>query len=335
MSHRGPSAHGTSIAHRTAMRCDIHVHSFYSGYVNQPVLRHLGRDSYSAPEDVYDAAKRRGMDLVTLSDHDSIEGAMRLAGRKDFFTSEEVTCVLESLPGEADRVLHLGVLGISEKQHDGIAARRREPARLMSYLDEEGIAWCVNHLFSPLTGPRRLSDLDFALSRAHALETQNGMMPAATNQFAAEEAGKRGLATVGGSDAHAVASVARAYTVVDGANTVEEFLEGVRAGQARAEGLNGRVILLTRDVVTNFAKGYAHNFKNAHRSAADTLRALGLLAISPLMPLLPLVIALVHHKEVHGALEMHADFMDARQGGQEVAVPVYETDGSGGLPVVE
>lgn len=317
------------------MRCDLHVHSFYSGYVNQPFLRHLGRDSYSDPEDVYDAAKRRGMDLVTLSDHDSIEGAMQLSGREDFFTSEEVTCVLETLPGERSRVLHLGVLGISEKQHEGIAARRREPARLMAYLDEEGIAWCVNHLFSPLTGPRRTADLDFALNRARALETRNSMMPAATNEFAAREAAKRGLATVGGSDAHAVASVARAYTVVDGANTVAEFLDGIRAGRARAEGLSGRATLVTRDVVTNFAKGYAHNFRNAHRSRADTMRALGLLAISPLLPLLPLVIALVHRKEVRGALEMHADFMAARESGQEQAVPVYASEGPGGLPAIE
>lgn len=319
------------------MRCDLHVHSFYSGYVNQPLLRHLGRDSYSDPEDVYDAAKQRGMDLVTLSDHDSIEGALRLAGREDFFVSEEVTCVLETLPGERSRVLHLGVLGISEKQHEGIAARRREPARLMAYLDEEKIAWCVNHLFSPLTGPRRTADLDFALGRARALETRNGMMPAATNEFAAREAAKLGLATVGGSDAHAVASVARAYTVVDGANTAAEFLDGIRAGRARAEGRSGSGALITRDVVTNFAKGYAHNFKNAHRSGADAMRALGLLAISPLMPLLPLVIALVHHKEVHGALEMHADFMDARLKGQgqPVPVPVYASDGARRLPAAE
>lgn len=316
------------------MRCDLHVHSFYSGYVNQPVLRHLGRDSYSRPEDVYEAAKRRGMDLVTLSDHDSIEGALRLVGRPDFFVSEEVTCVLETLPGEPSRVLHLGVLGISEKQHEGIAARRREPARLMSFLDEERIAWCVNHLFSPLTGPRRTADLDFALSRTRALETRNSMMPAATNEFAAREAAGRGLATVGGSDAHAVASVARAYTVVDGASTVAEFLDGIRAGRARAEGLSGGAGLLTRDVVTNFALGYAHNLKNAHRGGAHALRALGLLALSPLMPLLPLVIALVHRSEVRGGRKLHAEFVDAGLSVQEQPVPVYESEGPGGLPAL-
>jgi predicted metal-dependent phosphoesterase TrpH len=317
------------------MRCDIHVHSFYSGYVNQPVLRHLGRDSYSRPEDVYETAKRRGMDLVTLSDHDSIEGALRLAGRPDFFISEEVTCVLETPRGEPARVLHLGVLGISEEQHEAIAARRKEPARLMAFLDEQNIAWCINHIFSPLTGPRLTADLDFALGRARALETRNSMMPAATNEFAAREAARRGLATLGGSDAHAVASVARAYTVVDGARNVAEFLDGVRAGRARAEGRNGGAALITRDVVTNFVLGYACNFRNAGRGGAHLLRALGLLALSPFLPLLPLATLLLHRREARGALELHAAFLDAGLGAREQAAPVCEPEGPGGLAAVE
>src|SRR5689334_12673590 len=140
---------GTPIAGIVRMRCDIHVHSYYSGFVNQPVLRHLGRESYSQPEEIYQTAKRRGMDLVTISDHDGIEGALQLAGRPDFFVSEEVTCVLDSRGPGPTRILHLGVLGISEKQHEGIASRRTDAERLMAYLDEERIPWCVNHPFSP------------------------------------------------------------------------------------------------------------------------------------------------------------------------------------------
>ena len=34
------------------------------------------RDCYSAPEDVYRVAKARGMDLVTLTDHDTIDGCL-------------------------------------------------------------------------------------------------------------------------------------------------------------------------------------------------------------------------------------------------------------------
>ena len=50
------------------MRCDLHVHSKCSGLVNLPVLRRFGRECYSAPQSVYEQARRRGMDLVTLTD---------------------------------------------------------------------------------------------------------------------------------------------------------------------------------------------------------------------------------------------------------------------------
>ncbi|MEO8500560.1 MAG: PHP-associated domain-containing protein, partial [Vicinamibacteria bacterium] len=210
--------------------------------------------------------------------------------------------------------LHLGVMGISEAQHDAVAARRTDPARLMAYLDQERIPWCVNHLFSPLTGPRTMDDFSFALERAHALETKNSMMPKRTNDFAAQVAESRGLGTVGGSDAHAVASVARAYTEVAGARSVSEFLEGVRGGQATAAGHSGRTALLTRDVVVNFARGYIEGFRNAHRSVGHALRALGLVGIAPVIPLIPILTTLIFQKEIRGGERLFAEFIDAGLG---------------------
>ena len=61
-----------------SMRCDLHVHSRHSGAVDLPLLRHVGYECYSEPRAVYDRARRRGMDLVTLTDHDSIDGALEL-----------------------------------------------------------------------------------------------------------------------------------------------------------------------------------------------------------------------------------------------------------------
>ena len=40
------------------------------------------RDCYSNPEDVYLVAKARGMDLVTITDHDSIDGCLELLARR-------------------------------------------------------------------------------------------------------------------------------------------------------------------------------------------------------------------------------------------------------------
>ena len=43
------------------------------------------------PEEVYELAKRRGMDFVTITDHVTIDGAMEIADRPGTFVSEELT----------------------------------------------------------------------------------------------------------------------------------------------------------------------------------------------------------------------------------------------------
>ena len=53
------------------MKCDMHVHSYNSGACTSPVLRAFCRESYSDPAQVYETLQRRGMDLITLTDHDS------------------------------------------------------------------------------------------------------------------------------------------------------------------------------------------------------------------------------------------------------------------------
>ena len=57
------------------------------------------------------------------------------------------------------------------------------------------------------------------------------------------------LAEVGGSDAHAMASVGCAYTVVPRARSKEEFLRGLRHGFGRVRGETGNIWKLTRDVL--------------------------------------------------------------------------------------
>ena len=61
-----------------------------------PVLKAFCLESYSEPEEVYSTVKRRGMNLVTLTDHDSLDGCEALRAHTDFFPSEEVTCRMPS-----------------------------------------------------------------------------------------------------------------------------------------------------------------------------------------------------------------------------------------------
>ena len=275
-----------------SMRCDLHVHSRFSGAVDLPLLRRVGYECYSEPREVYDRARRRGMDLVTLTDHDTIEGALELLSLPGTFVSEEVTC---RLPG--GRELHLGVYDISEAQHERIARQRSDPEGLFAYLAEQRIPTAVNHLFSALTGAREAEDFELGLTSATHLEIQNGMMPAAINLCAGRAAKSVGLPAVGGSDGHTLASVARAYTLVSGARSREEFLAGLRHGRCAAGGESGSYLRLTLDVARVFAGGYAWNAGRVVEGPRQLATVALLLVLLPALPLLPLVTAGLHLRE--------------------------------------
>jgi len=236
------------------MRCDLHVHSFHSGMCEVPGLSRVCRESYSAPAQVYAALRSRGMDLVTLTDHDSIDGAEPLRRFPRFFLSEEVTCRMPS-----GTLAHIGVYDISERQHLEIQRRRNDLAALLAYFADQRLFFSVNHLFSGLTGRRALEDFDCFESLFPAYETRNGQMLPGHNQSAEEVARRLGKAAVGGSDAHALASAGTAYTVVPGARNKSEFLRGLRAGRGVAAGEHGGYTKLTRDVFAIVGAMIHHN----------------------------------------------------------------------------
>jgi len=270
------------------MRCDLHLHSRHSGPAEPWPLGLLAQESYSEPRAVYGAARRRGMDLVTLTDHDSIGGALEIASLPGTFVSEEVSC---TLPGS--RRLHVGVFGITEAQHERIAGRRADAEALFAYLAEQRIPAAVNHPFSALTGRRETADFRHALSAVELVEARNGMMSEALNARAARAGRAAGRAPVAGSDAHTLASVARAYTVVPHARTREEFLDGLRRGLTVPAGSSGGYTRLTADLARIAAAAYAESARGCLREPAAAVRLAALVAALPLLPLLPLATAAV------------------------------------------
>ena len=60
------------------VRADLHCHSTASQVSKLGVQRRAGLpECGTPPEEVYALAKRRGMDFVTITDHDTIDGAWR------------------------------------------------------------------------------------------------------------------------------------------------------------------------------------------------------------------------------------------------------------------
>jgi hypothetical protein len=102
-------------------------------------------------------------------------------------------------------------------------------------------------------------------------------MLARANENAAVLADFTARAEVGGSDAHAMASVGCAWTVVPRARSRQEYLDGLRRGQGRVRGATGSYWKLTRDIIIIGGQMVRHNPST--------------LPLAPLTVLLPLIIA--------------------------------------------
>jgi predicted metal-dependent phosphoesterase TrpH len=208
-----------------------------------PVLSSVCLESYNEPRALYERLKQRGMDLVTVTDHDSIAAVEALRGYPDFFLSEEVTCTMPS-----GTEMHAGVYGICEKDHIELQRRRRDIESLLAYAVERRLFVTVNHLYSSLTGPRTEDDFAIFARDFHGVETVNGQMLPCANRLAADFARRFGKPVVGGSDSHTLAGLARTFTEVPGASNAEEFLAGMRCGQSLAHGESGDYWKLTAAV---------------------------------------------------------------------------------------
>jgi glycosyltransferase involved in cell wall biosynthesis/predicted metal-dependent phosphoesterase TrpH len=217
-------------------RCDMHCHSTASQLSRLGVQRSLGLpECATPPEEVYDLAKRRGMDFVTVTDHDTIDGCLELADRPDCFVSEELTA---RFAGEAQAV-HVLCYGIDSGDHEWLQAHAGDLEACAAYLHENGIACALAHPFYNVAAPlgprhrRRLAEL-FPI-----WEVRNGSRAAELNMPAVVYAETHGSTGIGGSDDHAGVDIGRTWTEVPAASTPEEFLARLRAGQAEAGGEQG------------------------------------------------------------------------------------------------
>ena len=235
-------------------RADLHCHSRFS--VFKYFKRANTRDCYNAPEDVYRIAKERGMSFVTLTDHDSIDGALYLLNKfpdlTDFFIGEEV----ETYFPETSQRIHVGAWGLDEAQHREIQRLRPNIRELIPYMKQERILFGVNHLFQNYrmknVASRYISEL---LEMFDVFEVLNGAMASFHNRMVQQlvahvrEQHGRTISMVGGSDAHTLKHVAKVHTVSRG-ETPAEFLATVRAGQCFAWGSEMRFSELITDIYT-------------------------------------------------------------------------------------
>ena len=235
-------------------RVDLHCHSSASAVSRLGVQRALGLpECATPPREVYELAKRRGMDFVTITDHDTIDGALEIADLADTFISEELTA---SFHGEPQAV-HILCFDITPEDHEWLQAHRGDVEGCAAYLEAGGIVSALAHPFYSVGAPlrsrhrRRLTEL-FPI-----WETRNGSRARELNMPAAVYAETQGGIAIGGSDDHAGIDIGRTFTSAPAAATASEFLEHVRAGRVEPGGEQGSAA------------------KWAHAAMALAVRALG------------------------------------------------------------
>lgn len=195
-------------------RADLHTHTKYSGL--SKVLFLKIPDCVSEPEDVVRAAEKKGLDVLCVTDHNSVRGgleASKLAKSVEVVVGEEVL----TTDGEV-----LGLF-LNEDVPPGLAA-----GEAIDRIHSMGGLAVAPHPFSAHCAALgdKVSSLDL-----DGVEVFNAFhRDRYSNELALNKCSGRGKALTGGSDAHAPMMVGDGFTTFEG-TTAEELRKAIIAGR--------------------------------------------------------------------------------------------------------
>ncbi len=268
---------------RRIVRADMHLHSRASNVTDYYAANVFSiPESYSDPFELDRTLRERGMDLVTLTDHNSIDGVRELRDRglPGIFLSSELTA---RFPEDGCHV-HITVTNVSEAQFAEANRLRHDVYELIAWLDQqiaeeragdEPIAYFMTHpLMSTQNRPYgrdgalRVEHIEKMLLLCDAFEVHNGARTRALNTLTKEMLGalepglierladRHGLApkgetpwqkaVLGGSDDHAGINPGRTWTEFEceGTPSPAALVRAIRARRTRAAGVHGGPVTL-------------------------------------------------------------------------------------------
>ena len=309
----------TAITHRPDMletrrvRMDTHCHSRAS---SRPVIAAAGfvgaPESYSEPERVYEQAIARGMDFVTITDHDTIDGAMELVEKNYpcFVVGEEV-----SVRFPEDRCLiHVLVWDLTPELHEEIGdnALRDDVYRFAAWLASRNLPHALAHPLYVQNGRLTPQHIERCTLLFKNFETVNGAHDNSLNAAIARYARSLSPGKIqtlidrhrikphwprvwekgctGGSDDHALLNVGRAWTSIKAAPgealDARGFVRRIGQGRGVAGGSGGHPSLLAHQIATvgaqHFARtGHAKRSAPGRYASSKLLRFFGAAAPAP------------------------------------------------------
>jgi predicted metal-dependent phosphoesterase TrpH len=185
------------------VKADLHVHTIYS------------HDSLITPKDLVFYAKKRGLTAVAITDHDTIEGALKIAKETDFLI----------IPGieVSSRNGHIIGLNLQESVSKGLS-----PDETVDKIHAAGGIAVACHpfaLFKGSLGKHTNANFD-------AIETINAsaFLFNRSTKKAQEIANRFGLSCVAGTDAHYGPAVGYAYTLIDAEPQLDAISKAITKG---------------------------------------------------------------------------------------------------------
>ena len=189
------------------LKIDFHVHTRYSS------------DSSITLEQVVSFAKKRGLDGVAITDHNTVEGALKLK-TKDIII----------VPGIEVSTLDGHLLGLNVTTP--IPAKLGMEETIEKIREAGGVA-VAPHPFSFYKSPpsRSIKSYD-AVEVMNAASVPFGVLTYFSKRFAK----RLDLPQTGGSDAHYAPEIGSAYTEVDSGSDVDEIVSAIKNGNVFASG---------------------------------------------------------------------------------------------------
>jgi predicted metal-dependent phosphoesterase TrpH len=207
--------------------CDLHVHTSYS------------KDGESSVEEVLRAAEAAGLDVIAITDHDSVDGA-----KKALALPSSVLVI----PGieVSTKQGHLLVLGVTEIIPAGL-----DVVDTVNIARRMGALLILPHPYHVWRhGVARRKKV--GMSVVDAVESFNSRyIVGSANKKAARIAKRLGKPCVGGSDAHNAKFVGFGRTFVEAEKNIPAILEAIRAGKVSCGGRKTPLRTYTRQSINN------------------------------------------------------------------------------------
>ena len=193
------------------LRIDLHLHTHYS------------EDGKTTLKEAIQYAKKRRLDGIAVTDHDTVQGAVKLAKQKDLLV----------IPGIEVSSRHGHVLGLNVTEPIEPELDITETVKRIRLLG--GIAVIAHPAVVIKTG---MGTTIKSASGIDAVEVINASaFPFSLSTYLSRRLALRlGLPQTGGSDSHYPEEIGNAYTIIDANSNPDDVIEAIREGRTEPVG---------------------------------------------------------------------------------------------------